>query len=211
MKENHTLQKRAALRVLRVELAIFVGVAIALIYTALSAIRDQQLLAGQVLRLHVVAQSDSAEDQALKLMVRDRLLAMCADVPETVGTAAEARAWTEAQLPVICAAAEAVLAEQGCPHTVRAEITEEAFPTRSYGTFALPAGNYTALKVTIGEGKGQNWWCVMFPPLCTAAAAEREAAAVFTDGQWHTITAQTPDVAIRFRILEWWQALKSLF
>ncbi len=198
----------AASKLLRLELAVAAGLAIVLAYTTAASAAEQREIAARVLRLHVVAQSDSAEDQALKLVVRDRLLELSGAELAALQNAAEAEAWAEARLPELCAAAEAVLTENGCPLPVTARICTETFPARTYGAITLPAGEYTALRVTIGAGEGQNWWCVMFPPFCTSAAAD---TAAFTDGQWRTMTAQTPDVTVRFKLLEWWQALKSLF
>ncbi|MBQ4048409.1 MAG: stage II sporulation protein R [Clostridia bacterium] len=205
---NHFVHRLAAFKLLRLELAMAAGLAIVLTYTTAASAAEQREIAARVLRLHVVAQSDSAEDQALKLVVRDRLLELSGAELAGFQNAAEAKAWAEARLPELCAAAEEELAENGCPLPVTARICTETFPARTYGSITLPAGEYTALRVTIGAGEGQNWWCVMFPPFCTSAAAD---TTVFTDGQWRTMTAQTPDVAVRFKLLEWWQALKSLF
>jgi len=198
----------AASKLLRLELAMAAGLAIVLAYTVAASAAEQRQIAARVLRLHVVAQSDSAEDQALKLIVRDRLLELSGAELAGFQNAAEAKAWAKARLPELCAAAEVELAENGCPLPVTARICTESFPARTYGSITLPAGEYTALRVTIGAGEGQNWWCVMFPPFCTSAAAD---TTVFTDGQWRTMTAQTPDIAVRFKLPEWWQALKSLF
>lgn len=200
--------KLAASKLLRLELAMAAGLAIVLAYTTVAAAQEQREIAARVLRLHIVAQSDSPEDQALKLVVRDRLLELNGAELAALQNAAEAEAWAEARLPELCMAAETVLAENGCSLPVTAQVCREEFPTRTYGDISLPAGEYTALRVTIGAGEGQNWWCVMFPPFCTSAAAD---TAIFTDGQWRTMTAQMPDVTVRFKLLEWWQALKSLF
>lgn len=202
------VRRLAASKLVRLELALVLGLAIVLAYTTAAAAIEQREIADRVLRLHIVAQSDSPEDQALKLAVRDRLLELSGAEIASLQSAAEAKAWAEARLPELCAAAEAVLAENGCPLSVTAQVCTEPFPPRTYGAITLPAGEYTALRLTIGEGAGQNWWCVMFPPFCTSAATD---TAVFTDGQWRTMTTPTPDVTVRFKLLEWWQALKSLF
>ncbi|MBR5520298.1 MAG: stage II sporulation protein R [Clostridia bacterium] len=201
-------KRLAASKLLRIELAVIVGTLSVLTYTAAAAIGEQREIAERVLRLHVVAASDSAEDQALKLSVRDHLLATYGEELTAMPSVVEATAWAQAHLPELQAAAEAVLAAQGCDASVTASVCREVFPTRTYDALNLPAGEYTALKLVIGAGAGKNWWCVMFPPLCTAAALD---TAVFTDGQWRTLTNDAPDITIRFRLLEWWYALVELF
>ena len=119
----------------------------------------------QVLRLHVIANSDSAADQNVKLLVRDALL--CSGEALFSGSVT-ARDATEAITPRLAALEEqanAVLAENGMTYGAAAALVNEYFPTRTYENVTLPAGRYTALKIVLGEGKGQNWWCVMFPPL----------------------------------------------
>ena len=93
-------------------------------------------------------------------------------------------------------------------------LTDQWFPTREYGEFALPAGQYRALKVVIGEGKGQNWWCVVFPPLCLASVSEEVAAAAiqggFSEDQVALITGQDGTYVLKFKVIEWWEQLKQL-
>ena len=107
-----------------------------------------------------------------------------------------------------------LLEERGCDYAVRAELTETWFPTKEYEDFALPAGEYTALRVVIGEGAGQNWWCVAFPPLCLGAASEtvEEAAQAgrFTDDQAALMTGETQGYVLKFKAIELWEGLKRL-
>ena len=109
---------------------------------------------------------------------------------------------------------ERVLEERGCDYAVRAELTETWFPSKEYEDFALPAGEYTALRVVIGEGAGQNWWCVAFPPLCLGAASEtvEEAAQAgrFTDDQAALMTGETQGYVLKFKAIELWEGLKRL-
>ena len=127
-----------------------------------------QALQKDVLRLHILAQSDSADDQRLKLLVRDRILEGTAGWLS--GSKEEMMAKIEARLPEIEAMAEEALAEEGCSLPVRAELAQSFFDTRTYGEKTMPAGRYDALRVVIGEGEGKNWWCVLYPPLCLPAA-----------------------------------------
>ena len=120
-----------------------------------------------MIRLHVLANSDSAEDQALKLRVRDRVLAE-AETYLTPGiTREETEELLRAHLYDLAAAGAEAVGAAGCDYPVTASLVHNYwFPTKTYTDFALPAGQYTALRIEIGEGAGQNWWCVVFPPLC---------------------------------------------
>lgn len=120
----------------------------------------------------MIANSDSAQDQALKLAVRDRVLEEAQAVYPSNATLESARSALESSLTQLADAGRQVVEEQGYDYPVSAQLTQCWFPTKEYDGFAMPAGNYTALRVVIGEGEGQNWWCVAFPPLCLGAASE---------------------------------------
>ena len=124
------------------------------------------------LRLHILAASDAEEDQALKLLVRDAILAEYS--AELSGSAGFDAALTEAEalLCDIKATAERCIKENGYAYSVEVTLGEEWYDTRTYESFSLPAGYYTSLKVVIGEGDGQNWWCVMYPPMCLDMALD---------------------------------------
>ena len=130
-----------------------------------------------------------------------------------IQSAGEAYGYFASRLDEIAATAEAELKARGCDRPVTVTLGEELFPDRHYDGFSLPAGEYTALRVAIGDAQGQNWWCVMFPPLCTSSAVMENlrSEAVFSDGEWRIITSQAPDVAIRFKLLEWWAYIKKVF
>ena len=133
---------------------------------------DSQALHDQLLRLHVVGASDSKEDQDVKLLVRDAILQSLEEGLRDVTDPQQAWDYVARMLPKVEAAANRCLAAAGFSDTVAVSLTEEAFPTREYDTFSLPAGVYKALRVVIGEGEGQNWWCVVFPQLCMGTEAE---------------------------------------
>lgn len=164
-----------------------------------------------VLRLHVTANSDGAEDQTVKLLVRDAILAESETLFGAAATQREAVEQTRAALPALTALADRVLREHGFSYGAAAELTTEYFDARSYGDVTLPAGTYTALRVRLGSGAGQNWWCVMFPPLCLPAvqrSAEDKAFAVFNaDGA--EILRPAGGVEIRLRIVELAQKLRE--
>ena len=129
-------------------------------------VTDSQALHDQLLRLHVVGASDSREDQDVKLLVRDAILQSLEEGLRDVTDPQQAWDYVARMLPKVEAAANRCLAAAGFSDTVAVSLTEEAFPTREYDTFSLPAGVYKALRVVIGEGEGKNWWCVVFPQLC---------------------------------------------
>ena len=135
-------------------------------------VTDSQALHDQLLRLHVVGSSDSREDQDVKLLVRDAILQSLEEGLRDVTDPQQAWDYVARMLPKVEAAANRCLAAAGFSDTVAVSLTEEAFPTREYDTFSLPAGVYKALRVVIGEGEGQNWWCVVFPQLCMGTEAE---------------------------------------
>ncbi len=129
----------------------------------------------KVLRLHVIANSDSPEDQSLKYQVRDAVLRDGRDAFSGSETAEGAGEKIRENLSLIRQAAAETVERNGYDYAVRIEIARTYFPTREYDGATLPAGYYNAVRVIIGEGKGKNWWCVMFPPLCLPAATESEA------------------------------------
>lgn len=125
-------------------------------------------ISNSVLRLHIVANSDSDIDQNLKFLVRDRIISEASQLFVSSSSAKESAEIAKASLDKICLIAQSEIAKNGFSYPVSAEVTKCAFPTKSYGSITLPGGQYTALKINIGEAKGQNWWCVMYPPLCLA-------------------------------------------
>ena len=156
------------------------------------------------IRLHILASSDSQKDQELKLAVRDRLLAEYGEPLKRGGSYAEAEALVQAMLPEIESSVNKWIAELGFDYGAKAALTVEWYETREYEGFTLPAGYYTSLRIIIGEGEGQNWWCVMYPPMCMEMACEsapaddgvidytKEEIALITSGKYN----------VKFKILE---------
>ena len=179
----------------------------ALCLGAVETLWTQERLAEKTVRLHVVANSDSDADQAQKLAVRDAVLPVIAALTEDCANARQAREALAAHLPEISAAAQSASGDL----PVSASLTDEAFPTRHYDTFTLPAGTYPSLRIRIGAAQGHNWWCVVFPSLCTAATTDalEQSAAVggFDDAETDLITGGEETYTIRFKVFEWLQAL----
>ena len=186
--------------------AVWIAAAISLMLAVMlsaSVKRQAETLSARVVRLHVVAASDEAGDQSVKLEVRDAVNALVAPRLASCESRAEAEAVLAASLDDIEAAARGVYGGD-----VAVSLGRESFPTREYETFALPAGEYESLRVTLGEGEGHNWWCVVFPPLCGTEDAEeafarlgaRESAYITGDG-----------VVLRFRFVEWLERIAGRF
>ena len=140
-------------------------------------------LRGSVLRLHILANSDSEKDQQLKIMVRDELLER--GIFNGAADLDEAERIAKARMSEIVRTAESVLRRNGCMDRVSAELADTDFDERVYGDITMPAGRYRALRIMIGEARGHNWWCVMYPPLCLPAACEETEDA---DSEDETVT-----------------------
>lgn len=177
-----------------------------------SALSDGRAVRDGVIRLHVLANSDSDEDQALKLNVRDRILEKVADLTDGCTDRDQAEAVVRSQLQTLESVGEQAVREEGYGYPVIVTLTEEYYPTREYEDLRLPAGRYLSLRVIIGEGQGHNWWCVLFPPVCTSSAgADEELAEVgFTPNQVRMLT-DDEDVryVVRFRVVEIFSDLKE--
>ena len=171
---------------------------------------SHQALADDVLRLHVLANSDSREDQALKLAVRDRILEEASACLAGVSDRAQAEAALAGALEPLARAGAETVARAGYDYPVTVSLEKTWFPTRQYDGFALPAGEYRALRVVIGAGGGRNWWCVVFPPLCLGAVSEpaREAMADLPEHELRLITGENEGYVLKFRLLELWDAWK---
>lgn len=161
-----------------------------------------------VVRLHVVANSNGAEDQAVKLLVRDAVLEEAARWYQGAGSMEEASSRLCTHLQSIAGAARQVLGEQGVGYSATAQMTEMYFPTRDYGDFRLPAGRYRTLRVTLGEGAGKNWWCVVFPSLCLPAATQEEALLTLPEGERQVVEGGR-DVQVKLKAVELWESLRE--
>ena len=150
---------------LTLELALLLALAVTLLWGAWSLHRQDDLQE-KMIRLHVIANSDSDADQTLKLCVRDAVLCRAEEILRQSADMTEARARLRDSLPDIGDAAAQELAAQGSGYSVSVALEDTEFPRKTYDGFALPTGEYLALRVVIGAGEGRNWWCVMFPPLC---------------------------------------------
>ena len=159
-----------------------------------------------VIRLHILANSDSQEDQGNKLAIRDEILSIYGSSLTNCTTRKEAEATLLTLLPQMEKTAQEVLLSRGSCQTATVTLTEEWYPTREYDTFSLPAGNYLSLRILIGEAEGQNWWCVMYPPMCLGVATDSEIPLGLTEEEYELVSEHR--YTIKFRVLE---ILKSIF
>ncbi|MCI9262945.1 MAG: stage II sporulation protein R [Oscillospiraceae bacterium] len=198
----------AGSRLRKWERCLLFGVCVALL-TGVWLTGQQKALAEQMVRLHVVARSDSEEDQAEKLRVRDAVLEAVEPWLEGTDTREEAMAVLAQRLPELATIGAEIV---GAGVEVTASIQEEVwFPTKEYTNFALPAGKYTALRITLGEGAGRNWWCVVFPPLCLGSVSETvaERAGNFSGDQVRLITGENEGYVVKFKAMELWDEFNS--
>ena len=196
---------------------IFVGGALFLLLLLLP-FRNAGNLYDSVIRIHVLANSDSETDQAQKLMVRDSLLAYAKEHIPATSTQREAKETLEAHIPALEELARRTLLSQGSENDVKITIGEEYYPTKKYEDFSLPAGEYLSLRVKIGKAEGRNWWCVLFPPICLNSAVETEdalAGAGMDEENVSTVLSDEKSYQVRFKFLELFgkakESLQKLF
>lgn len=189
--------------------ALSVGLALSLCLSLCGFSRECAGIRQQVLRLHVLANSDTASDQELKLQVRDAVIKAAAGLFDGVTQVTDAKTVAEEHLDDLCRVAQNAVYDAGYDYGVSATVTSMYFNTRDYDSGTLPAGVYDALRIVIGRGEGKNWWCVAFPPLCVASATDH--AATLSD----VLTADQQDIVehpqqyeVRFKVVEWAEEIK---
>lgn len=165
-----------------------------------------------VVRLHILANSNSETDQAIKLKVRDALLETNASILSDDVTKENAKEHFEGSKDILLKTAEKTLEENGFDYNVKITLQKEYFETRAYGSLTFPAGQYTALKVVLGEGEGKNWWCVMFPPLCIPAAdgvETNESTTDYLSENGEKIINSGDKYIVKFKLLEIYEELRN--
>ncbi len=191
--------------------SMIVALLLTSLFTFLPFEKNCRDISDEVFRIHILADSDSPEDQSLKLKVRDAVLEYTDNLYSHVTSKEEAIEVTYDNLNGIVSSAESVLRSKGCDQKVKAEICNMDFNTRYYGDITMPSGNYTALRLTIGSGQGKNWWCVMYPSLCLYTASDAKSLKdELTEEQYEVIT-DTPKFEFKFKILEYFDYFCNLF
>ena len=194
--------------------AIFIFLALYLAFSCTHFIASAQSVRESVIRLHILANSNSEIDQELKIKVRDELLKTNADILKKGVTKENAKLYFEKSKTILLETADKTLKENGFDYSVEITLQEEYFDTRAYDTLTFPAGQYTALKVILGNGEGKNWWCVMFPPLCIPAAEGVKTNKNTTDYLTKSgvkIVDGGNKYIVKFKILEWYEELRNEF
>lgn len=182
------------------------------VYT-LNSISIQNSLANKVLRLHILANSNSIFDQELKLEVRDKIVEYLTPKLKKSNNLKETKKIISENLYNIESIAKEIVSKKA-NYSVAVSLDTSMFPTKHYKNISFPAGNYEALKVVIGNGSGNNWWCVMFPPLCFTNSSAGEFAdsstkllkETLSKEEYNFINSTTPNVKIKFRLLELWNS-----
>lgn len=182
---------------------------IAFIVAVIPFLNSCQELSEDVMRVHILANSDSAADQSLKLSVRDRVLEHCSVYFDDCEDKNEAMAVTKDHLDEIEKVAQKEIRDRGFDYSVKAEVGQAYFNTRYYEEFTMPAGWYDSLRLTIGDGGGKNWWCVMYPTLCVGAATDDKMKEDLSEGEYRVVTSDKVD--FRFKLVEYWEDFCNLF
>ena len=202
-------EKTGKLKLLEIAALLFLA---AFLASGAAALQTGRELSDKVVRLHVLANSDSEADQALKLKVRDRILAYTEPILEGAADRREAESLLRGQLLELERAAAEEIRANGYDYAVTIRLEDTMFPTREYEGFTLPAGKYLALRAVIGAGEGRNWWCVVFPPLCAAASAdvpETALAAGLSPAQVGLITEENQGYVLKSKLVEFWRGLEG--
>lgn len=204
IRKKHILQMIAYSLILGLCIAVIIG---------FTSMKEQMDISSKIVRLHVVPNSDSIVDQQLKETVRQNVTENVNELLREISDIGEAERVLSDNIENIEQSARDLVLREGYTYSVCAELKDEVFSTREYDTFTLPAGKYRSLKVTIGDGRGENWWCVVFPPLCFTGEVEfydvAEAAGL-TEGEIKLISNDSKEgVIFKFQILEIIKRLKE--
>jgi len=173
-------------------------------------ISDKLTLKENLIRLHIVANSDSQEDQMLKLQLRDAVMEKLQPVMDEIPDAKAAKTYLQAQLPELERYVNNILRQLGSTYTAVVTLGKEAFGLREYDTFSLPSGVYESLRITIGQGQGKNWWCVVFPGLCVPQSTEEVTAGAFFSDRVTGTLEKKEEYRPRFFLLDCIGKLENL-
>ncbi len=206
-KSFNERKDKVFLSVVAIALAVYMSFSCSFFTAASSSVREE------VVRLHILANSDSAADQQVKLAVRDALLKENALILNEGVTTDNAHIYFEESKDILLKTAIETLKGKGFDYGVTISLEQEYFETREYGELTFPAGEYLSLKVVLGEGNGKNWWCVMFPPLCIPVAdsinGDKEKTAEYLSPSGEKIVNGGKKYIVKFKLLELFEELKS--
>ena len=192
-----------------IEKSIISGLLITFLFNLTTFANNCDDLSSKVLRLHIIANSDSKTDQDLKIKVRDKIIEKSGAFLESAKDKESAQTLVLNNLDNLQEIAVSEIKQQGFNYSVNSEITNMYFPTRKYDTVTLPAGRYDALRLIIGEGKGKNWWCVIFPQMCLGCAKKSTTADTLFNSSEKDIISNGEKYEIKFKVVEWFYSIKS--
>lgn len=193
----------------KIKLSVIISLILSIVLSTVSFAFACENIRENVLRLHVLAASDSEEDQQLKLKVRDALLKEGADIFDGSVNIENAARKIVPKIPRLEETAERIIRENGLDYDVKITLKKEFFATRTYEKITLPAGKYLALRVVIDSGKGHNWWCVMFPALCLPAARANTDVEAILGEKGTRLVSKNPKYEPRFKIIEIIEEIKN--
>lgn len=193
----------------KINLSVCIAVCVSVLFSIISFADTSEKIRNEVLRLHVLANSDTKEDQELKLKVRDAILEAGDDIFDGTITIDDAKERIAPRIDYLTAVAENTIRKNGFDYDVFIYLNDEYFSTRTYEYVTLPAGKYMALKVIIGNGEGHNWWCVMFPPMCISAADEEKELENVLSSDEISLVKKNPVFEPRFKIVEIFESIKA--
>jgi len=190
-------------------ISIMAALILTLSFLTISAYATENSIKNNVLRLHILAASDREYDQQIKIKVRNRLISEAPSIFEDCENKEEAILKTQSKLDEILLTVKDELSINNADMTVKVSIENKYFPVKEYGEYTFPAGSYDALVITLGEGEGKNWWCVIFPPLCLteeSVAFKNESVLKdggFTKNEIKTLKSGKPEYKLKLKLLEW--------
>jgi stage II sporulation protein R len=197
-----------------IEKSMITGFIFSALLTMTGFFGNCQNINNKIFRLHVLANSDSIEDQQLKLKVRDRILADSNEKFSGASSKENAKQAAILSMEDIKNCAQDEIQKLGYNYPVEISVTNSLFNTRNYGDITLPAGKYDALKISIGEGKGKNWWCVLYPVVCISAASEKsnndQIENILSESETDLVKGKN-NYEIKFKIVEWYENIRNIF
>ncbi len=193
----------------KIKISLSVGIIVAVVFSICSFAKTSEEIRSDVLRLHVIANSDTSVDQNLKLRLRDFILQEGKEIFDGSVNVENAVKKIKPRLPELESSAKDFVKQSGFDYDVKITLSNEYFTTRTYENVTLPAGKYLALRVVIGSGEGHNWWCVMFPPMCVPAADKKdEIENVFSEKEIKLVESK-PKYEPRFKVVEIYEQIKE--
>ena len=194
-----------------IEISAALGLVLSMIFSVIGFGAECNQIRNNVIRLHILANSDTDADQSVKLLVRDELLSCGSEIFGGTIDVDNAEECLKKEKDILIKTANKVLSENGFDYTAEIYLEKEYFTTREYENYTLPAGEYLALKVILGKGEGHNWWCVMFPPLCLPAATSQTNTEIILGKNGAEIISSPVKYEMKFKIVEIFEELKIRF